>query len=539
MSNFSQLNLNEKIVQTLSEIGYESPTPIQANAIPKILEGSDIIACAQTGTGKTAAFMLPAIHSLIDQSPPKSGTPKVLVLVPTRELAIQVAAEAKKFCKNLTKVKTVCIYGGIPYPVQKKALASRFEILVATPGRLLDQVESGRINLSEIQLFILDEADRMLDMGFIEDVEKIAARTPEKRQTLLFSATIDKKILPFSRKLQKNPFEIKIEVNLENRNSIEQQLYYVNHMDHKVQILDHLLENTEISQCIIFASTKIQTTELAYALQDKGYRCDALNGDMNQRQRTRTIGRLRSGMIQFLIATDVAARGIDISDLSHVINFDLPFQADDFIHRIGRTGRAGAKGVAITFSTYKEEPLLSRIQDLLLKPMEICSIAGLEPKPKDISAKKRPLRNPYKGGRSGSFRGERSGSPERSERQPRFDRPASPSRTDNGDRSAPFKKSETSFERPSRSRRSEGPYRFNASSQGGEAKRFDRAPRAEDGSRFSSPSRGGESKRFDRQPRSDSRPSFERNDAPFSANRPRRENKKSFGAPARSFVKKG
>lgn len=523
VSNFSQLQLNEKLLTTLLGIGYETATPIQSKAIPEILAGRDVIASAQTGTGKTAAFMLPALHKLMlaDQTPPKSGTPKVLILVPTRELAMQVAKEAQKFTPHSSKIKTVCIYGGIPYPVQKRALSSRFEVLVATPGRLLDQLESGRIDLSFVELLIFDEADRMLDMGFIDDVEKISAATPEKRQTLLFSATIDKKILPFSRKLQKNPFQITIEANLENQNDILQQLYYVDNIDHKIAVLDHLLKNTTISQSIIFTSTKIQTTELAYLLQEKGYHSEAINGDMNQRQRTRTINNLRNGTIQFLVATDVAARGIDISDLSHVINFDLPFQAEDFIHRVGRTGRAGAKGVAITFSTYKEEQKLSRIQDLLLQPMELCSIAGLEARPQES----RPRRGAPRGGsgrgapRNFSRQGNRS---ERGEGSfaPRGDRPP---------------RSEGGFApRGDRPPRGEGNFAPRGDrpprSEGGFAPRGDRPPRAEGsfaprGDRFESRGRPDRFERRDRPQQSEgfrgSPRSSERSDEPRS----------SFGAP--------
>lgn len=379
MSSFTAFNLDPKINQLLEEIGFATPTPIQSQAIPVILEGRDVLASAQTGTGKTAAFMLPALHKLCDQEFRGSLGPQVLVLVPTRELAIQVAEETKKFSKHLSRVKTVCIYGGVPYPIQKRALASKYEILVATPGRLIDHMHQGRVNLSHVKIFVLDEADRMLDMGFLEAVEQISHAIPKTRQTLLFSATIDKKILPVSQELQNNPHEIRVKATLERQNAIEQKLYFVDNIAHKMRLLEHILENTEINQSIIFTSTIRQAGELAEQLQEKGYSAEALHGDMNQRQRTRTIERLRQGKIQFLTATDVAARGIDISTLTHIVNFDLPFVPEDFIHRIGRTGRAGAKGSAITFATHKEKFRISSISKLLGKQIEAHTIQGLEP----------------------------------------------------------------------------------------------------------------------------------------------------------------
>jgi len=379
LPTFTDLGLDPKILRLLEEIGFETPTPIQEQAIPALLEGRDVLASAQTGTGKTAAFMLPALHKLCDPDFRGENGPQVVVLVPTRELAMQVADEAKKFSKYLSKVKTVCIYGGAPYPVQKRALSGKFEILVATPGRLIDHMNAGRIQFSAVKMFVLDEADRMLDMGFLEAVEEISSAIPSNRQTLLFSATIDRKILPVSRQLQKDPVEIRIQPSLERQSAIEQTLYYVDNIAHKIQILDHILANTEINQSIVFTSTIRQAGELAEQLQEKGYRSEALHGDMNQRQRTKTIERLRAGKIQFLIATDVAARGIDVATISHVVNFDLPFVAEDFIHRIGRTGRAGATGTAITFASAKERPRLSDISKLLGKEITPAVIPGLEP----------------------------------------------------------------------------------------------------------------------------------------------------------------
>lgn len=409
MSSFTQFNLHESIQKAIDEAGYTTPTSIQELVIPKVFEGVDIIGLANTGTGKTAAFMLPILNLLMQPNYRSRGGPQVLVLVPTRELAMQVAEEAKKFSKHLLKTKTVCIYGGVPYPVQKKALSGMYEVLVATPGRLLDHVEQGRIDLSKIKLLVLDEADRMLDMGFVNDVEHIASLTPKSRQTLMFSATLDKKITPFSQKLQKDPYHAVAETR-STQGNIEQLLYYVDNIDHKLRLLDHLLENNAIHQAIIFTSTKHQADVLANYLDEKGYRSDALHGDMNQRQRTRTVTKLRSGAIQFVVATDVAARGIDIPALSHVINFDIPFQAEDFVHRVGRTGRAGADGIAITFATYKEEFRIDKINQLLGKTLTVNVIEGMEPKQQSRS-------RPRSGGRDDSRgRNFRRGGPNRHER---------------------------------------------------------------------------------------------------------------------------
>lgn len=380
MANFNNFALDERILTVLDAIGFKEATPIQQKAIPIILEGKDLIASAQTGTGKTAAFMLPALDLLTKLPPPKGIKPQILVLVPTRELAMQVAEETKKFSKGLHFVKTVCIYGGVPYPLQKRMLSSRYDILVATPGRLIDQISQKRVDLSAVKMLILDEADRMLDMGFVDAVEKISGCCPKERQTLLFSATIDKRILPISKKLQNNPVEIRQEANKTNNENIEQKLFHVDSLSHKMEILEHILENSPLTQTIVFTSTKIQADELARQLDEQGYPAGALHGDMNQRQRTRTIDRMRKGSIDILVATDVAARGIDISTLSHVVNFDLPRDPEDYVHRIGRTGRAGAKGTAISFASQRDALILSRIHKLVGKPMEIVTIPGLEPK---------------------------------------------------------------------------------------------------------------------------------------------------------------
>lgn len=387
---FQQLLSNPHIVKALGELGYTTPTPIQATAIPKALEGADLRASAQTGTGKTAAFMLPTLERIAESQSfagksegPNAKGPRVLVLVPTRELAIQVAAETAKFSKYLPRMKTVCVYGGTPYPVEIRALRMPYEILVATPGRLIDHLERGRINLSKLEVLILDEADRMLDMGFIEPVERIAAATPPSRQTLLFSATMKGNVLKLSNKLLKNPVEIEIQADPVQQLQIEQSVQAVDNLDHKYKILDHLLADATVTQAIIFTGTKRQADKLADKLEQDGLTVAPLHGDMNQRQRTRTIAQMKQGRIKILVATDVAARGIDVPTISHVINFDIPMSTEDYVHRIGRTGRAGASGKAILLATHREMRFVRQIERFTGQKMLTQTIPGLEPKFKD------------------------------------------------------------------------------------------------------------------------------------------------------------
>jgi superfamily II DNA/RNA helicase len=399
-ATFKELNLHNGILQALEENGYTTPTPIQMRAIPKILEGLDIQASAQTGTGKTAAFILPALDRLTKSAPKRS--PRVLILVPTRELAMQVANQTLKYSKHLPKIKTVCVFGGVPYPQQIRDLSRPYDILIATPGRLIDHVERNRIDLSSIEFMILDEADRMLDMGFIDPVEEIAALTPKNRQTLLFSATLKGEILSLSRRLLNKPIEISVAHDVKTAENIEERVHFVDDVQHKHLILNHLLDDPTMEHAIVFTSTKMLADRLVDKLYTEGYEVAALHGDMNQRQRTQTITRMRQGKIKILIATDVASRGIDISTISHIINFDLPNNAEDYVHRIGRTGRAGAKGVACSFVSFKDLPLLRSIEKYTGNKIAAHVIAGMEPKLK-------PTNNPT----AGKFRPKRSFKPRR------------------------------------------------------------------------------------------------------------------------------
>lgn len=384
--SFKGLPLHKKILSAIEDLGYTIPTPIQEQAIPLVINGLDLRASAQTGTGKTAAFILPALNKLIESATPGRG-PRVLILVPTRELAAQIAEETVKYSKYLPHVKTVCIVGGTPYPTQNRQLSKPYDILIATPGRLIDQLERGRIRFDRVELFVLDEADRMLDMGFIEPVEEIAKAISTPHQTLLFSATLKGNVMNLSRRLLKDPVEIAIESTHE---FIEQRLHAVDNIDHKYRLLEHLLKDQAIAQTIIFTATKHQADQLADKLSRDGHQAAALHGDLNQRQRTRTIAQLRRGDISILVATDVAARGIDIPALSHVINFDLPRSAEDYIHRIGRTGRAGASGIAISFGAYKDMRTVKLIEQMTGQKMIVSVIPGMEPKMKPQSASPRP-----------------------------------------------------------------------------------------------------------------------------------------------------
>lgn len=379
---FDELNLHQDILKAIQEAGFESPTPIQQKAIPEILSGRDLCASAQTGTGKTAAFILPALNKLITTPSNTGHGPRLLILVPTRELAMQVSAEAMKYSRFFPKIKTVCIYGGAPYPIQNRQLSSRYEILVATPGRLIDHLERGRIKFSRLEMLVLDEADRMLDMGFIEPVEQIAAATPETRQTLLFSATLRGNVLKLAKRLLKTPTQIAVAPEQARHNNIEQKLHFVHNVQDKQRSLDHLLSTLPIEQAIVFTSTKRQADSLLDELLDQGHRAAALHGDMNQRQRTRTIGQLRKGDIQILVATDVAARGIDVQTISHVINFDLPLSGEDYVHRIGRTGRAGAKGMALSFAAPRDMRLLKQIEQFTGHKLTAEKIPGLGSSPR-------------------------------------------------------------------------------------------------------------------------------------------------------------
>lgn len=383
--SFDHFPFVPELSRSIQDLGYKEPTSIQSQVIPSILEGKDVRGLAPTGTGKTAAFLLPTLHKMTKPLEKKPSGPRALILVPTRELGMQIATQGNKYSKYLPKVKIVCIAGGVPYHKQLPKLKRPYDILVATPGRLIDLMRQKKIRLREIELLILDEADMMLDMGFMPSVEEILAQVPEKKQTLLFSATFDKRVKSLSEKIMKNPIDVKVERSIKEPAHIEQKLYYATDRSHKNTLLTRLLEDPTREHTIIFTATKVYADQLALELSEKGYKAKALHGDMHQRKRTKTIETMRKGQIEILVATDVASRGIDIQSITHVINYDLPRNPEDYVHRIGRTGRAGAKGIALSFAFDREKHLVKKIQELTSQTLLTEVIAGLEPKP----AKKR------------------------------------------------------------------------------------------------------------------------------------------------------
>ncbi|GAM08551.1 ATP-dependent RNA helicase RhlE [Geobacter sp. OR-1] len=402
---FTELNLSPSILKALGACGYKEPTGIQAEAIPKAMAAQDIIASAQTGTGKTAAFVLPALQRLSAPPVAPGKGPRILVLTPTRELANQVTDAVRTYGKFM-RVRSGAILGGMPYREQLRMLSAPVDFIVATPGRLIDHLENGRLNLSRLEMLILDEADRMLDMGFVEDVEKIAAATPSARQTLMFSATLDHRIKKLAGGLLKNPELIQIAPNQVTHANIEQRLLVADSLPHKNRLLEHLLAEQDVKKAIVFSATKRDADSLAKDLAALGHKAAALHGDMTQGARNRTITNMHRGQVKVLVATDVAARGLDVTGISHVINFDLPKFAEDYVHRIGRTGRAGASGIAISFVSHNEISYLDRIEKFTGSALPLHVIPGLEPM--------QPLRRLAKGKGAGASRGRAAAAPQRS-----------------------------------------------------------------------------------------------------------------------------
>ena len=446
---FASLGLNADIVRALSDMGFTEPTPVQAKAIPAFLAGRDLMVSSQTGSGKTAAFMLPALHKIaslpVDESleavrpamveerrgrgrPGKNhrggdrygdngglktgrgakargpAQPSVLVLTPTRELAQQVTAATADFGKYLRHIEVTSILGGMPYPKQLEMLARMPDILVATPGRLLDHIGSGRIDLSKLTMMVFDEADRMLDMGFQDDIDQILHSTPAGRQTVMFSATLDERVAALARRMLKDPERISIKASKLDQSAIEQRMHFADDMGHKHRLLDHILRDATMKQAIVFTATKRDADQLAEQLADNGFAAGALHGDMSQGARNRTLSLLRGGKMQVLVATDVAARGLDVPDISHVVNFDLPKQSEDYVHRIGRTGRAGRSGVAVSLVNHSEAFNWRRIEQFTNNRVEPSVVEGLEPRrvPSKFSPKPAPgSRGRSYGGASG------------------------------------------------------------------------------------------------------------------------------------------
>ena len=395
--SFEQLALHPDLLKSVSEQGFTEPSDIQTQAIPHILAGKDVMASAPTGTGKTAAFVLPALHNLSQTDAPQGHGPRVLVLTPTRELAKQVSDNIYKLTKYM-RMRSTTIVGGMPYPPQIKMLRQSLDFLVATPGRLIDHMNSGRIDFSRVQMLILDEADRMLDMGFVDEVTRIAKETPESRQTLLFSATLEGQVKKVAQALLKDPAKIQIAGVKIKHDAITQHMLQADDFRHKRNLLNHVLSDEAVEQAIIFTATKKGADNLAEKLKDEGYACAALHGDMRQNMRRRVIEQMQRKRLKVLVATDVAARGLDIRTISHVVNFDMPMQAEDYVHRIGRTGRGGSTGIAYSLIGPQDWQLFYRIQKFLDTRYELTAIPGLEAqqeKPKfSASASKNRRRSP-------------------------------------------------------------------------------------------------------------------------------------------------
>ncbi len=357
--SFTDLQLKEPLLKALEKRGYTTPTPIQAKMIPQVMAGNDVVGQAQTGTGKTAAFALPLLDQLTVE---KKVRPQILVLTPTRELALQVAESFKEYGQFMKKLRVLPIYGGQEYGHQLKQLNRGVHVIVGTPGRIMDHIRRGSLNLSALKSLVLDEGDEMLNMGFLDDVEWILEQTPAKKQVALFSATMPKSIRKIASKYLTNPIEITIKNRTATASTISQHYLFTNGYKAKQESLERILEAESFDGILIFVRTKIQTVELSEHLSSRGYLCSPLNGDIPQSQRLRTVEHLKSKKIDILIATDVAARGLDVERISHVINFDVPFDTEAYIHRIGRTGRAGRNGKAILFLQSRERSMLKSIE---------------------------------------------------------------------------------------------------------------------------------------------------------------------------------
>ncbi|MCK9272703.1 DEAD/DEAH box helicase [Candidatus Gracilibacteria bacterium] len=399
---FTDLNLISPILKALEKEGYKNPTPIQEKAIPYILEGRDVIGGAQTGTGKTAAFAIPTLQ-ILSREKEVSNVPRViksLILTPTRELAIQIEESFTAYGKNLG-LRHAVVFGGVSQYAQTQKLKKGIDILVATPGRLLDLMNQGFINLKYVEIFILDEADRMLNMGFINDVKKVLAKLPAKKQTLFFSATMPKEILALANSILVNPVKIEVTPVSSTADTVKQAIYFVKKNDKKL-LLAHLLKNPAIVSVLVFSRTKHGADRIVKDLDKVGITSEAIHGNKSQNARQRALSNFKTGKTRVLVATDIAARGIDVDDLSHVINFDLPNESETYVHRIGRTGRAGLNGIALSFCDQEEVEYLQDIEKLIGRKLDV-----VENHPFAITVSQTKQNTPKKPASRGRFSGER------------------------------------------------------------------------------------------------------------------------------------
>ncbi len=384
---FASLGLHDALTRAVSDAGYENPTEVQARAIPPAMEGRDLRVSSSTGSGKTASFVLPALERILaargdnTKRRDKGMTgPRVLVLAPTRELAQQVAKAAVDYGRHVQGLRVVTVVGGVPYGAQLKALRGPVDILIATPGRLIDHVQSGKALLQHVEMLVLDEADRMLDMGFIDDINFIASQLPEQRQTVMYSATFAGHVGRLADELLRDPQSVDVASHTDTHENIEQRLHWADDLTHKNALLDHLLTGREVEQAVVFTSTQVDADRLADRLGEMGHSVAALHGGMPQGRRNRVLNGLRNRQLRVLVATDVAARGIDVPTISHVINFGLPMKAEDYVHRIGRTGRAGRSGLAVTLAERRDVVMIKRIQQFTTQTIPVATVEGLEPR---------------------------------------------------------------------------------------------------------------------------------------------------------------
>ena len=373
MSSFSELNLAPALARAVAEMGYESMTPIQAQAIPVVLTGQDVMGAAQTGTGKTAAFSLPLLQRLLKHenasTSPARHPVRALVLLPTRELADQVAQQIKLYAQH-TQLRSTVVFGGMDMKPQTAELKKGVEVLVATPGRLLDHIEARNVVLNQVEYVVLDEADRMLDIGFLPDLQRILSHLPKQRTTLLFSATFSPEIRRLANSYLQNPITIEVARPNETAATVTQRFISVAE-DDKRRALLQLLKDNSVSQAFVFVNSKLGCARLARALERDGLKTSALHGDKSQDERLKSLDAFKRGEVQLLVCTDVAARGLDIKDVPAVFNYDIPFNAEDYVHRIGRTGRAGASGLAVSFVTASDQRLLGDVEKLIKKKAEL------------------------------------------------------------------------------------------------------------------------------------------------------------------------
>ncbi len=368
---FKELGLLPEILRTLEEQGYEKPTPIQQQSIPILLKGRDLLGCAQTGTGKTAAFAIPILQNLSGPHNEPKGRRKIkaLIVTPTRELATQISESFKVYGKY-TNLKNTVIFGGVKQRAQVDALRRGVDILVATPGRLLDLINQKHISLRDVEYFVLDEADQMLDMGFIHDIKKVIALLPKSRQSLFFSATMHNKIVALSKQILGNPERVSVQPEQTTAEKVGQSLYFVTKAN-KIKLLVHLLQVQEMDSVLVFSRTKHGANKIVKLLLRDGFECSAIHGNKSQKARELALDSFKKGKIKLLVATDIAARGIDIDELSFVVNYDLPNVPESYVHRIGRTGRAGSSGMAISFCDASERPYLKDIEKLINKKISV------------------------------------------------------------------------------------------------------------------------------------------------------------------------